>query len=80
MKISNILDVPVSYFFEENNIGVVQNGHINNCVSDANHGTVHFGSIKEAEMKVASLESEIKHLNKQLEMKDEIIELLKSKK
>ena len=78
-KISEILEVPVSYFFDEGTLSIVQTGSVSNCVNGVNHGTVHFSSIKEAEKEVEYLKKENEHLKNQLKDKDKLISYLEKK-
>ena len=73
-KISDVLEVPVSYFFEE------ENDRINNGLSNvANGNTNSTVTINEKEYNVKVLMERIKGLEAQLAAKNETIEILKNK-
>lgn len=92
-KISIFLNVPVSYFFEDNEI--IYNDESKLYFQKAKNGktitqTIHTGDSKEEfekfELKIHSLEKEIDSLVREIDLikdnnklKDEIIEMLKNK-
>ena len=81
-KIAEYLNTPMSFFFEENTANVIQNGTIN--LNGKNTGSI---SISEARHEIDALKNEVLSLKevisgmkRELELKDQIIELMKESK
>ncbi len=79
-KICEYINVPVSYFFEEES-GTSPNKQITNGNGNVQMNGVNNGSIKlnNAKHEIDKLKAELSGCREQLKLKDEIIELLKNK-
>ena len=81
-RIAKVLEVPIGYFFSEDKFGIIQNGTIN--LNGKNHGSI---NISDAKHEISILENEneklkeiISGMKRELELKDQIIELMKESK
>jgi len=81
-KISKILELPVSSFFEEPPTMIIQNGNIN--LNGKNTGSI---TVSEAKHEIEVLNKEIVNLKeiisgmkRELDLKDQIIDLMKESK
>lgn len=82
IKISEILDVPISYFFTEDdipeNVKFFNNGNV--AIGNKNTSTNTINNSNMFHERMQSLEKEIANLKELIKSKDEIIELLRQKK
>ena len=76
LKIATVLNTNVGFFFEdETNISInIKDNTVNGAVS--NSGTIHVGSIKDAEKEIAHLNELLQEKEKQIKDKEMIIKLL----
>ncbi len=76
-KISDFLNVPVSYFFDESPAPVDNNQNTNTTISQVTNGNGNSPKVIIQANEIKSLKREIELLQDQLKEKDEIIRLLK---
>ncbi|MBP1615715.1 MAG: Cro/C1-type DNA-binding domain [Bacteroidetes bacterium] len=70
-KFSNELDVPISYFFEDNSSNQKTNGNSNIVVGRDNNGNI---AVAECQDKLNDALMEIRHLNAEIAGKDKLLE------
>lgn len=76
-EIAKVLDVPMSYFFEDSQNGITANANGSNQI--INNGNGNKQTINFKNEKIEELKQKIDNLERLLQAKDEIIELLKNK-